>query len=86
MNDPDQAKNEDQIQERYYEYMLHQYKKETEMSELREDHMEYTALQAAINLWATENKITPAQVEQLIEQSPESRPLILKRYWESRTL
>lgn len=67
-------------QERYYDWMLRMTK------ELREDHMDYTSLQAAVNHWALENNMTASQVEELIKESPESRQLIMKRYWESRTL
>lgn len=67
-------------QEPYYDWILRMER------ELREDHMDFTSLQAAMNLWALENNLSVSQVEELIKESPESRQLILKRYWESRTL
>ena len=67
-------------QEPYYDWILRMTK------ELREDHMDFTSLQAAVNYWALEQNMTVGQVEELIKESPESRQLIMKRYWESRTL
>ena len=67
-------------QERYHNWVLRMER------ELREDRMDHTALSAAMNKWALDHNMTADEVEQLIKESPESRQLILKSYWESRTL
>ena len=78
-----EAVNRGEPQERYHDYVR---RKEKEMRELREDHMDHTSLNAAMNQWALDNNMTVREVEELINESPESRQLILKRYWESKTL
>ena len=77
------------MQERYHDYILRRLREEKTMPdlrELREDHMDNTSLNAAVNQWALDNNMTVDQVHALIKESPESRQLILKRYWESKTL
>jgi hypothetical protein len=77
------------IQERYHNYITRKLKEEREMSdprELREDHMDTTSLNAAINHYALTHDMTAQQVQAMIQESPQARQLVMSFFWEKNTL
>jgi len=77
------------MQERYHEYILRKLKEEKNMPdlrELREDHMDATSLNAAVNHYALTHDMTVQQVQAMIQESPQARQLVMSFYWEKNTL
>ena len=72
------------MQERYYTYMLRRYKEE--MEELREDQADYKMTSDAIHHYASSHNMTIQQVQAMIQESPESKRLVMNFYWEKNTL
>ena len=84
-----EAVNGDQPQERYDDYILRKHREEREMPDLRdlrEDHMEATAMNEAITHYAATHNVTIQQVQAMIQESPQARQLVLNYYWEKNTL
>ena len=77
------------MQERYHNYILRKYREEKTMPdlrELREDHMDATSLNAAVNHYALTHDMTVQQVQAMIQESPQARQLVMSFYWENNTL
>ena len=72
------------MQERYYTYMLRRYKEY--MRELREDRMDETKLNVAIHHYAETHSMTREQVQNMIQESPAAKQLVIDYYWEKYTL
>lgn len=68
------------FQERYHDWVLRMER------ELREDKMDVESLNAAVNYYAATHNVTVHQVQAMIQESPQSRQLVMNYYWESRTL
>ena len=58
----------------------------TNQKQLREDYTDYASLQAAMKDWASKNNLTISEVENMVNESPIARQLVMNRYWESKTL
>lgn len=71
-------------QERYYTYMLRRYKEH--MKELREDHTDEKKLSVAIHHYAETHSMSNEQVQNMIQESPAAKQLVIDYYWEKYTL